>query len=156
MVKEFKSKNSSKNLKTLKNITLYRMKKNKKAKKLLKQIPKKYLAQKTAKNSEENDETIKNFFAAQSAIKLNCYVCNKSIINQIKIILDPNYSKEKNFQKGLNFNALCVKCFVLKTKYNSKEKANYVINEMTLNPYKFTNYKIINKIHRGLDTRRRN
>ena len=122
MVKEFKSKNSSKNLKTLKNITLYRMKKNKKAKKLLKQIPKKYLAQKTAKNSEENDETIKNFFAAQSAIKLNCYVCNKSIINQIKIILDPNYSKEKNFQKGLNFNALCVKCFVLKTKYKKKKQ----------------------------------
>ena len=139
MVKEFKSKNSSKNLKTLKNITLYRMKKNKKAKKLLKQIPKKYLAQKTAKNSEENDETIKNFFAAQSAIKLNCYVCNKSIINQIKIILDPNYSKEKNFQKGLNFNAL-------------KEKANYVINEMTLNPYKFTNYKIINKLSENLFT----
>ena len=125
MVKEFKSKNSSKNLKTLKNITLYRMKKNKKAKKLLKQIPKKYLAQKTAKNSEENDETIKNFFAAQSAIKLNCYVCNKSIINQIKIILDPNYSKEK---------------------------ANYVINEMTLNPYKFTNYKIINKLSENLFT----
>ena len=48
----------------------------------------------------KNEETIKNFFAAQSAIKLNCYVCNKSIINQIKIILDPNYSKEKNFQKG--------------------------------------------------------
>ena len=152
MVKEFKSKNSSKNLKTLKNITLYRMKKNKKAKKLLKQIPKKYLAQKTAKNSEENDETIKNFFAAQSAIKLNCYVCNKSIINQIKIILDPNYSKEKNFQKGLNFNALCVKCFVFKTKYNSKEKANYVINEMTLNTYKFTNYKIINKLSENLFT----
>ena len=129
MVKEFKSKNSSKNLKTLKNITLYRMKKNKKAKKLLKQIPKKYLAQKTAKNSEENDETIKNFFAAQSAIKLNCYVCNKSIINQIKIILDPNYSKEKK-----------------------KEKANYVINEMTLNPYKFTNYKIINKLSENLFT----
>ena len=107
MVKEFKSKNSSKNLKTLKNITLYRMKKNKKAKKLLKQIPKKYLAQKTAKNSEENDETIKNFFAAQSAIKLNCYVCNKSIINQIKIILDPNYSKEKNFQKGKRKSKLC-------------------------------------------------
>ena len=145
MVKEFKSKKSTKKLKTLKNITLYPIKKYKKAKKLLKYLPKKYLPQKTAKNSEDNDESINNFFTAQSATKLNCYVCNKSIINQIKIILDPNYSKEKNFQKGLNFNALCVKCFVLKTKYNSKEKANYVINEMTLNPYKFTNYKIINK-----------
>ena len=152
MVKEFKSKKSTKKLKTLKNITLYPVKKYKKTKKLLKYLPKKYLPQKTAKNSEDNDESINNFFTAQSATKLNCYVCNKSIINQIKIILDPNYSKEKNFQKGLNFNALCVKCFVLKTKYNSKEKANYVINEMTLNPYKFTNYKIINKLSENLFT----
>lgn len=89
---------------------------------------------------------------AQSTIKLNCYACNKSIINQIKVILDPNYSKDKNFQKGLNFNALCINCFVFKTKYNPKEKVNYIINEMTLNAYKFTNYKILNKFSENLFT----
>ena len=62
MVKQFKSKNSSKKLKTLKNITLYPTKKYKKAKKLLKYLPKKYLPQKTAKNSEDNDESINNYF----------------------------------------------------------------------------------------------
>ena len=152
MVKEFNSKNTSKKLKTLKNITLYPTKKHKKGKKKLKYIPKKNIGKKTPQNSKQNEEEIKSFFDAQGAIKLNCYVCNKSIINQIKIILDPNYSKDKNFQKGLNFNALCVRCFVLKTKFNSKEKANYIINEMTLNAYKFTNYKILNKLSENLFT----
>ena len=152
MVKEFNSKNTSKKLKTLKNITLYPTKKHKKGKKKLKCIPKKNIGKKTPQNSKQNEEEIKSFFDAQGAIKLNCYVCNKSIINQIKIILDPNYSKDKNFQKGLNFNALCVRCFVLKTKFNSKEKANYIINEMTLNAYKFTNYKILNKLSENLFT----
>ena len=95
----------------------------------------------------------KNFFDAQSSIKINCYVCNKSLVNQIKIILDPSYSKNKNFQKGLNFNALCVKCFVFKTKFNPKDMTNYVINEMTLNTYKFTNYKILNKFSENLFTK---
>lgn len=152
MVKQFKSKNSSKKLKTLKNITLYPTKKYKKRKNNLKYSQKKTSKEKTPKNSKQNDESIKLFFDAQATIKLNCYVCNKSIINQIKVILDPNYSKEKNFQKGLNFNALCVRCFVLKTKFNSKEKVNYVINEMTLNAYKFTNYKILNKLSENLFT----
>ena len=110
------------------------------------------MVKKTPKNSSQTEETLKNFFDAQSTIKLNCYACNKSIINQIKIILDPNYSDEKNFQKGLNFNALCVRCFVLKTKYNPREKVNYIINEMTLNAYKFTNYKILNKLTENLFT----
>ena len=152
MVKEFNSKNTSKKLKTLKNITLYPTKKHKKGRKKLKYIPKKNIGKKTPQNSKQNEEEIKSFFDAQGAIKLNCYVCNKSIINQIKIILDPNYSKDKNFQKGLNFNALCVRCFVLKTKFNSKEKVNYIINEMTLNAYKFTNYKILNKLSENLFT----
>ena len=152
MVKQFKSKNSSKKLKTLKNITLYPTKKYKKRKKNSKYTQKKTSKKKTPKNQKQNDESIKLFFDAQATIKLNCYVCNKSIINQIKVILDPNYSKEKNFQKGLNFNALCVRCFVLKTKFNSKEKVNYVINEMTLNAYKFINYKILNKLSENLFT----
>ena len=116
MVKDFKSKKSSKKLKTLKNITLNPTKKYRNKSKINKHKPKKNLAKKTPKNSSQTEETLKNFFDAQSTIKLNCYACNKSIINQIKIILDPNYSDEKNFQKGLNFNALCVRCFVLKTK----------------------------------------
>ena len=152
MVKEFKSKKTSKKLKTLKNIALYPMKKYANRKKKLKYITKKKSKKKAIKNSEQNEESLKYFFEAQSAIKLNCYVCNKSIINQIKIILDPNYSKEKNFQKGLNFNAICARCFIFKIKYNPIEKVNYVINEMTLNAYKFTNYKILNKLSENLFT----
>ena len=148
MVKEYISKKSIKKLKTLKKGNLYPKKKfRKKAKNII-------LSQKNIlnKNISQNDEMQKNFFDAQSSIKINCYVCNKSLVNQIKIILDPSYSKNKNFQKGLNFNALCVKCFVFKTKFNPKEMANYVINEMTLNTYKFTNYFILNKFSDNLFT----
>ena len=152
MVKEFKSKKKSKKLKTLKNITLYPIKNFRRGKKKLKFLSKKNILTKTRKNSKQNEETIKFFLDAQSTIKMNCYSCNKNIINQIKIILDPSYSKDKNFQKGLNFNALCVRCFILKTKFNPKEKVNYIINEMTLNTYKFTNYKILNKFPENLFT----
>ena len=152
MVKEYKSKKKSKKLKTLKNITLYPTKNFRGGKKKYKISSKKNIQPKTRKNSKQNEETIKFFLDAQSTIKMNCYSCNKNIINQIKIILDPSYSKDKNFQKGLNFNALCVKCFILKTKYNPKEKVNYIINEMTLNTYKFTNYKILNKFPENIFT----
>ena len=86
MVKQFKSKNSSKKLKTLKNITLYPTKKYKKRKKNSKYTQKKTSKEKTPKIPKQNDESIKLFFDAQSTIKLNCYACNKSIINQIKVI----------------------------------------------------------------------
>ena len=152
MVKEYKSKKKSKKLKTLKNITLHPTKNFRGGKKKYKISSKKNIQPKTRKNSKQNEETIKFFLDAQSTIKMNCYSCNKNIINQIKIILDPSYSKDKNFQKGLNFNALCVKCFILKTKYNPKEKVNYIINEMTLNTYKFTNYKILNKFPENIFT----
>ena len=152
MVKEFKSKKKSKKLKTLKNITLSSAKKFQKKLKSLKFSSKNNFKKKSNDNTNQNDESIKIFLDAQSTIKLNCYACNKSIINQIKVILDPNYSKDKNFQKGLNFNALCINCFVFKTKYNPKEKVNYIINEMTLNAYKFTNYKILNKFSENLFT----
>ena len=149
MVKEYISKKYIKKLKTLKKVKLYPKKKyRKKTKKLLLSQKKNLIT-----NISQNDEIQKNFFDAQSSIKINCYVCNKSLVNQIKIILDPNYSKNKNFQKGLNFNALCVKCFVFKTKFNPKEMANYVINEMTLNTYKFTNYFILNKFSDNLFTK---
>ena len=128
---------------------LYPKKKYRKKTKKIKLSQKKNLTT----NISINDEMQKNFFDAQSSIKINCYVCNKSLVNQIKIILDPSYSKNKNFQKGLNFNALCVKCFVFKTKFNPKDMTNYVINEMTLNTYKFTNYKILNKFSENLFTK---
>ena len=142
MVKEFNSKKCFKKLKTIKKVKLYPKKKYRKKTKKIKLT-----------NISINDEMQKNFFDAQSSIKINCYVCNKSLVNQIKIILDPSYSKNKNFQKGLNFNALCVKCFVFKTKFNPKDMTNYVINEMTLNTYKFTNYKILNKFSENLFTK---
>lgn len=152
MVKVFKSKKNSKKLKTLKNITLSPMRKIKKKLKRFKLSSKNNFKKISPTDTKQNEEAIKIFFTAQSTIKLNCFACNKSIINQIKIILDPNYSKDKNFQKGLNFNALCINCFILKTKYNPKEKVNYIINEMTLNAYKFTNYKILNKLSENLFT----
>ena len=149
MVKEFNSKKGFKKLKTIKKVKLYPKKKYRKKTKKIKLSQKKNLTT----NISINDEMQKNFFDAQSSIKINCYVCNKSLVNQIKIILDPSYSKNKNFQKGLNFNALCVKCFVFKTKVNPKDMTNYVINEMTLNTYKFTNYKILNKFSENLFTK---
>ena len=149
MVKEFNSKKGFKKLKTIKKVKLYPKKKYRKKTKKIKLSQKKNLTT----NISINDEMQKNFFEAQSSIKINCYVCNKSLVNQIKIILDPSYSKNKNFQKGLNFNALCVKCFVFKTKFNPKDMTNYVINEMTLNTYKFTNYKILNKFSENLFTK---
>ena len=152
MVKVFKSKKNSKKLKTLKNITLSPMRNIKKKLKRFKLSSKNNFKKISTLEPKQKEEAIKIFFNAQSTIKLNCFACNKSIINQIKIILDPNYSKDKNFQKGLNFNALCINCFILKTKYNPKEKVNYIINEMTLNAYKFTNYKILNKLSESLFT----
>ena len=152
MVKVFKSKKNSKKLKTLKNITLSPMRKIKKKLKRFKLSSKNNFKTISSTDTKQNDEAIKIFFNAQSTTKLNCFACNKSIINQIKIILDPNYSPDKNFQKGLNFNALCINCFLLKTKYNPKEKVNYIINEMTLNAYKFTHYKILNKLSENLFT----
>ena len=152
MVKVFKSKKNSKKLKTLKNITLSPMKKIKKKLKRFKLSSKNNFKKISSTDTKQNDEAIKIFFNAQSTTKLNCFACNKSIINQIKIILDPNYSPDKNFQKGLNFNALCINCFLIKTKYNPKEKVNYIINEMTLNAYKFTHYKILNKLSENLFT----
>ena len=153
MVKVFNLKKNSKKLKTLKNITLSPVRKIKKKLKRHKFSSKNNFKIKSPNGPSQNDEAIKIFFDAQSTIKLNCYACNKSIINQIKVILDPNYSKDKNFQKGLNFNALCINCFVFKTKYNPKEKVNYIINEMTLNAYKFVKYKILNKLSENLFTR---
>ena len=77
-------------------------------------------------NTAKNEETNNIFVEAQSAIKINCCVCNKNISDQIKIILESSNQKTKIYQKGLSFNVLCLRCFILKTKYNTKESAYYV------------------------------
>ena len=66
--------------------------------------------------------------------------------------MEPSNSKNKIYQKGLSFNALCIRCFVLKTKLNSKENSYYVGNEMTLYNYKYSNYRILNKMTESLYT----
>jgi hypothetical protein len=93
-----------------------------------------------------------NIIDAEAAIKLQCCLCNKNISNDIKIILDPSSHKNKNHQKGLSFNALCVNCFILKTKFDPKNNVYYVTNEMSLNIYKYTNYRIITKMTEPLFT----
>ena len=67
----------------------------------------------------------KNFIDAQASIKIECCSCNNNISDQIKIIIEPMSSKFKIHQKGLTFNALCLKCFILKTKYTVKYKYLY-------------------------------
>ena len=61
-------------------------------------------------------------------------------------------SKFKIHQKGLTFNALCLKCFILKTKYNSRNRIYKIENENTLINYKFIEYRIIPKMSAPLFT----
>ena len=100
-----------------------------------------------------DDEKIQdNLIEAQAAIKLFCCICNKDIVHQIKIILEPISQNFKIHQKDLFFNLLCVDCFVSKAKYDSKNNFYYVVNEITLNYYKFINYRILNKMSEPLFT----
>ena len=78
MVKEFNSKKCFKKLKTIKKVKLYPKKKYRKKTKKIKLSQKKNLTT----NISINDEMQKNFFDAQSSIKINCYVCNKSQRNK--------------------------------------------------------------------------
>ena len=147
MVKKYISKKSAKNLKNLK-IVKHKLKKvvqNKSSK--IKKILKNNLTKKESINNTKLEEINNTFLEAQSAIKINCCVCNKNITNQIKVILEPSNYKNKIYQKGLSFNALCVRCFALKTKFNSKEMTYYIGNEMTLYNYKYTHYRILNKMN---------
>ena len=152
MVKKYISKKSTKKLKKLKLV-------NHKIKKVIhykrrKQniLPNNNLTKNTSENIPKNEENQNIFMDAQSAIKINCCVCNKIITNQIKVILEPLDLKNLIFQKGLTFNALCLRCFLFKTKYNSKEMTYYIGNEITLYNYKFTHYRILNKMTENLYT----
>ena len=152
MVKKYIPKRTAKNLKKLKfvKVKLKKVVQNKglKFKKLLKNN----LTKKESTNNPKSEEINNIFLEAQSAIKINCCVCNKNISNQIKVILEPSSYKNKIYQKGLSFNALCVHCFIFKTKYNSKEMSYYIGNEMTLYNYKYTHYRILNKMNDKLYT----
>ena len=152
MVKKYIPKKTTKKIKKLKFVE-NKPKKFEQTKRVkFKKIQKNNLYQKIPKISGKNEEINNIFLEAQSAIKILCCVCNKNITNQIKIILESSYPKNKIYQKGLNFNALCIKCFLLKTKYNSKENIYYVGNEITLYNFKFSNYSILNKMNENIFT----
>ena len=152
MVKKYISQKPNKKIKKLNNVK-HKVKKGIRAKRIkTKKLSKNNLIEKEPKNNPKSEETTNVFLNAQAAIKLHCCACNKNITNQIKIILEPSDLKNKIHQKGLNFNALCVRCFVLKTKLNPKEMTYYVLNEITLNTFKFTEYRILNKMTDNLFT----
>ena len=151
MVKKYLSKKSANQLKKI-NIRGQRKKRvyeNKRIK--YKKLKNNNLGNET-ENRAKNEETNNIFVEAQSAIKINCCVCNKNISDQIKIILESSNQKTKIYQKGLSFNVLCLRCFILKTKYNTKESTYYVGNEITLNNYKYEHYRILNKMNQNLFT----
>ena len=152
MVKKYISKKSTKKIKNLKFLK-HKLKKEFRTKgaKIAK-ILKDNLTKKEAENNDKIPETNNIFLEAQGAIKVLCCVCNRNITNQIKVILESSNSKNKIYQKGLCFNALCIRCFILKTKLNSKENSYYVGNEMTLYNYKYSNYRILNKMTENLYT----
>ena len=149
MVKKYISKKSTKKIKKLKFV---KNKPQKVEKVKFKKIQQNNLYPKIPKISDKNEEINNIFLEAQSAIKILCCVCNKNITNQIKVILESTNPKNKIYQKGLNFNALCIKCFLLKTKYNSKENLYYVGNEITLYNFKFSSYSILNKMNENILT----
>ena len=152
MVKKYISKKSTKKLKKLK-LVKHKLKKVNQLKRTKQnKLTENILTQNVPQNIAKNEENQNFFIEAQSAIKINCCVCNRNITNQIKVILEPSSSKNKIYQKGLNFNALCLRCFLFKTKFNSKEMTYYIGNEMTLYNYKYTNYTILNKMTENLYT----
>ena len=92
---------------------------------------------KKPKNFTNKEKMSKNFLEAQASLRLQCCICNKNISSQIKVIIEPISAKFKVHQKGLLFNALCINCLVLKTKFDSKTNIYYAENEITLINYKF-------------------
>ena len=152
MVKKYIPKKSTKKIKKLKFVKNIPQKVEKAKRVKFKKIQQNNLYQKIPKISDKNEEINNIFLEAQSAIKILCCVCNKNITNQIKVILESTNPKNKIYQKGLNFNALCLKCFLLKTKYNSKENIYYVGNEITLYNFKFSSYSILNKMSENIFT----
>ena len=152
MVKKYIPKNSAKKIKKLKFVKNKPKKVEQTKRVKFKKIHKNKLYPKIPQISDKNEKINNIFLEAQSAIKILCCVCNKNITNQIKVILESTNPKNKIYQKGLNFNALCIKCFLLKTKYNSKENIYYVGNEITLYNFKFSSYSILNKMNENIFT----
>ena len=152
MVKKYKSRKTTKKLKKINNVK-HKLKKvvNSKNKKYKKTFENKF-PKKEPKNNPKNTEISKISLDAQASIKVLCCSCNKNITNQIKIILEPMNPNMKILQKGLTFNALCVECFILKTKFNSKENTYYVGNEITLYDFKFSHFIILNKMTENIFT----
>ena len=152
MVKKYISKKSIKKIKKLKFVKhkLKRVHQTKRIK--FRKLLEYNIEEIDPKKLDKNEEINNIFLEAQAAIKVLCCVCNRNITNQIKIILEPSISKNEIYQKGLNFNALCIRCFTLKAKFNPKEMIYYVGNEITLYNYKFTNYRILNKMNENLYT----
>ena len=144
MVKKYISKTSVKKIKKFKFVK-HKLVQNKSSK--LKKNKNNYLTKKEPINNQKLDEIYNTFIEAQSAIKINCCVCSKNITNQIKVILEPSNFNNKIYQKGLSFNALCISCFIFKTKLNAKEMTYFIGNEMTLFNYQYTHYRILNKMN---------
>ena len=61
-------------------------------------------------------------------------------------------AKFKIHQKGLFFNALCLNCFVFKTKFDARNKTYYSCNEITMTNYKYMEYRILSKMNDPLFT----
>lgn len=109
-------------------------------------------ARRKPKNFLNKHKIIKNFIDAQSTVKLQCCVCFKEIHNEIKIILEPMSPRYRVHQKGLFFNALCINCFILNTKFDSRAKTYISEKEMTGATYKYTHYRILRKMSDPLFT----
>lgn len=152
MVKKYISQNPIKKLKKINNTKNKTKKLSLAKKRKLKQLSGNNLIKKETIINPDKDKISDIFLEAQAAIKLLCCGCNKNITNQIKIILEPSNLKNKFHQKGYNFNALCLRCFVFKTKFDSKETTYYIGNDITLNVYKYTHYRILNKMTDNLFT----
>ena len=145
MAKKYKLKKGVKKVKTLNTGRKYPIKVPKFKRPKAEQALDINLLQENQVQKLDEEKIQDNLIEAQAAIKLFCCICNKDIVHQIKIILEPISQNFKIHQKGLFLNLLCVDCFVSKAKYDSKNNFYYVVNEITLNYYKFINYRILNK-----------
>jgi len=152
MAKKYFSKKATKKSKISNTIRFKQNKSSKTTRVKFIQSQKNNLTSNELENFSEHEKITKNFMDAQSAIKLLCCICNKNISHQIKIILEPMCPKFKIHQKGLLFNALCVNCFLLKTKFDSNNNVYNVGNEITFNNYKYTHYRILTKMSEPLFT----
>ena len=153
MAKKYTSKNS-KILHKHPKSTKHKLKKTLRLKNInLKQINSTSPKKTKLKEAEDSPEIAKILLDAQAAVKIQCYVCNHNISQQIKIILFPTPQKTKIHQKGFSFNCLCVHCFLLKSKFSPRDNSYYIGNEFTLTNYKFSEYRILKKFTEPLFTK---